>query len=172
MDGRPPAVLARVRLRPLQDPERSVISGPLANRLLQARDRLDVVVEDVGPGGHDHTQGRFLAVEVGDQDLHAHAGAGVAQPADRLGEDAGTAVVEVVAGDARDDDVLEPKSSNRLGHAPGLVQVVDRRLAGLDGTEPAGPGADISQDHDRGRALVPALPDVRAVRLLADGVER
>ena len=53
-----------------------------------------------------------------------------------------------------------------------LVVVEPGRSAGLDRAEPAGPGARVAQDHDRRRALVPALPDVGAAGLLADRVER
>ena len=83
-----PAELARVLLRPLENPERSVVSSPLPDRLLQPRDRLDVVVQDVRPGRHHRPERLRLAVEVGDQDLDAHARARVPQPPDRLGEDA------------------------------------------------------------------------------------
>src|SRR4029079_6627001 len=57
-------------------------------------------------------------------------------------------------------------------HAVGLVRVIRAGPAGLARTEATGPRADVAQDHDRGRALLPALPDVGAVRFLADGVER
>ena len=90
---------------------------------------------------------------------------------DRLGEDVGAAVGQVVAGDARDDDVLQAQSGDRLGDAARLVIVEPGRAARLDVAEAAGAGAGVAQDHDRGGALVPALPDVRAVGLLADGVE-
>ena len=92
--------------------------------------------------------------------------------ADRLGEDARAAVGQVVAGDAGDDDVLQAERADRLGDASRLVVIEPGRAAGLDRAEPAGPGAGVAEDHDRGGALVPALPDVRAVGLLADRVER
>ena len=95
----------------------------------------------------------------------------VAHLADRLGEDPGSAVGQVVAGHARHDDVLEAHRPDRLGDAARLVGIEPGGPAGLHGTEPAGPGAGVAQDHDRGRALVPALPDVGAVGLLADRVE-
>ena len=50
--GRVP-VLVRVGLRPLEDAQRPIPAGALADRLLQAADRLEVVVQDVGPGLHD-----------------------------------------------------------------------------------------------------------------------
>ena len=81
------------------------------------------------------------------------------------------AVGQVVAGDAGHDDVLEAHRADRLGDAARLVVIEPGRPAGLDRAEPAGPGAGVAEDHDRGRALVPALPDVGAVGLLADRVE-
>ena len=81
------------------------------------------------------------------------------------------AVGQVVAGDARHDDVLEPERRDGLGDAARLVVVEPGRPAGLDRAEAAGPGAGVAEDHDRGGALVPALADVRAVGLLADRVQ-
>ena len=55
--------------------------------------------------------------------------------------------------------------------AARLVVIEPGRPAGLDRAEAARPGAGVAQDHDRRGALVPALPDVRAVGLLADRVQ-
>ncbi len=85
---------------------------------------------------------------------------------------AGAAVGQVVAADAGDHDVLEAHDGYRLGHAARLVVVVPVGTAGLDGAEAAGPRAGVAQDHDRGRALLPALADVGAASLLAHRVER
>src|SRR5215212_4927969 len=52
-----------------------------------------------------------------------------------------------------------------------FIDVELRRLAGENGAEAAGAGADVAQDHEGRGAVVPALADVRAARLLADGVE-
>ena len=158
-------------LRPAQDVQAALPAGPLADRLLEPAHRLEVVVEDVGPGVHHDPEPLVRAVEVGDQDLDAHPGAGRPEAADRLGEDPGAAVGQVVAGDAGDDDVLEAQRGDRLGHPARLVVVEPGRPAGLDRAEPARPGAGVAEDHDRGRPLVPALPDVRAVGLLADRVQ-
>ena len=129
------------------------------------------MVEDVGSGVHDRPQPVIRSVEVGDQHLDAHARARLAHGEDRLGEDARSAVGEVVTGDAGDHDVLEPHRGDGLRDAARLVVVEPGRAAGLHGAEAAGPGARVAEDHDRGGALVPALPDVRAVGLLADRVE-
>ena len=167
-----PAEFARVRLRPLENAERSVVSSSLPDRLLQPRDRLDVVVEDVRPCRHHRPERRLLSVEVGDQDLDAHAGARVAQAPDRVGEDARAAVGQIVAGHACDHDVIEAQAADGLGHAARLVQVVDGGPVRLDRAEPAGAGAGVAEDHDRGRSLVPALAHVRALSLRANGVQR
>ena len=166
------ADLAGHRLGVVEDAEAALPAGALADRLLEPPDGLEVVVEDVGPGVHHGAQRGVGAVEVGDEDLDAHPGRGLAHPADRLGEDARAAVGQVVAGDAGDHHVLQAEPADRLGDASRLVVVEPGRLAGLDRAEAAGPGAGVAQDHDRGGALVPALPDVRAVGLLADRVER
>ena len=99
------------------------------------------------------------------------AGAGGPDAPDRLGEDGRPAVGQVVAGDRGDHHVVEVEGRHGLGHPARLVGVEPGRPAGPDGAEPAGAGAGLAQDHDRGRALVPALPEVRTARLLADGVE-
>ena len=78
---------------------------------------------------------------------------------------------QVVAGDAGDDDVLEPEGADRLGDPSRFVLVVPGGPAGLHGAEAARPGARVAEDHDRRGALVPALPDVRAAGLLAHRVE-
>src|SRR3954449_5459900 len=67
--------------------------------------------------------------------------------------------------------MLQPKPREGLGDPPRLVLVEPGGAAGLDVAEAAGAGAGIAEDHDRRGALVPAVPDVRAVGLLADGVE-
>ena len=56
-------------------------------------------------------------------------------------------------------------------HPGRLERVVPRRLARLDVAEAAAAGARVAEDHERRRAALPALADVRARRLLADRVE-
>src|SRR6185295_18623650 len=90
---------------------------------------------------------------------------------DRPGEDRRAAVGQVVASNRGDHHVLEAHRGNRFGDAARFVVVEPRWAARLDGAEPAGAGAGVAEDHDRRGALVPALPDVRAVGLLADRVE-
>ncbi len=90
---------------------------------------------------------------------------------DRLRPDGGTAVGEIVAVDAGDDDVREVQLAQRAGDAERLPWIGRLRAAGLDVAEPAGAGAGVAQDHDRRRAARPALADVGAGGFLADRVE-
>ena len=151
------AVLGGVDLRPLEHGQRPVPAGALADGLLEPLHRLEVVVEDVRAGLHHGPERGLLAVEVRDQDLDAHQRAAGADLADRRGEGARAAVGQVVAGDAGHHHVVEAHRGDRLGDPARLVVVEPGGLAGLDGAEAAGPGADVAQDHDGRGALVPAL---------------
>ena len=53
----------------------------------------------------------------------------------------------------------------------GLERIDRARHAGLDVAEGAGAGAGVAEDHHRRVLLGPALADIRAGRLLADGGE-
>ena len=141
---------------------------------MQAADGLDVVVEDLRPGG-EHGAERFLldAEEVGRQHLDARLGQLRLDRADRGREVAGAAVGHVVAVDGRDDDVLQLHLRSRLADTERL-EWVGRvlGLAGVDVAVAAGAGARVAEDLERRGAATPALGDVRAARLLADRVQR
>ena len=112
-----------------------------------------------------------VALEVAGQHLERHRRACRLDPADGLGPVRGAAVGEIVAIDAGDHGVLELEPAEHLGDAARLVRVGGQRAAGGDVAEPARPRADVAEDHDRQRAAVPALADVRAARALAHGVQ-
>src|SRR5581483_6957540 len=94
---------------------------------IEARHRLEVVVVDVGARRDHGFDGAVLAQEVGGEHLDGGGGRGRADGADRGGEVARAAVVEVVAVDRGDDHVGE----SQLGHGGGDV-------AGLGRVERAG----------------------------------
>ena len=101
MHGRRGRISRGIDLGPREHPEGPVVAGPLADGLLEALHRLDVVVEDVRAGLHHGPQRLLLAVEVGDEHLDAHARASRARSARMVAaNDAGAAVGQVVAGDA------------------------------------------------------------------------
>src|SRR5690606_17034294 len=81
------------------------------------------------------------------------------------------AVGQIVAVDRSDDDVLETEPGGRRGDMFRLERIDLARHPGLDVAERAGARADVAEDHHRRVLLAPALADVRAGRLLADGVE-
>ncbi len=79
------------------------------------------------------------------------------------------AVRQVVAIDRGQHHVFEPHELDRARHVLRLLGIEPAaRIAGIDRTEAAGAGANRAHQHDGGGAGVPALADVRALRLLAD----
>ena len=141
--------------------------------LLEPGHRLDVVVEDVGLGldhGADVVLGRPLRslmrtsmlVPGFSRRIWRIVSATIRAPPS--GRSSRATMVTTTC--------LRPIWLRRLGDAPRLVPVGDRRAAGVDGAEAAVPRADAAEDHEGRRAERPALADVRAARLLADGVER
>ena len=147
------------------------VAGAGADRGIEPRHRLEIVVEDVGPGFDDGLDRARLAHEVGGQDLDGGRRGGVADRPDDGREMAGAAIVEVVAVDRGDHDMVQAELAHRLGDMRRLVRIDQVRPSGRDVAEGAGTGAHAAQDHHRGVLLLPALADVGAGRLLADGVE-
>ncbi len=142
-----------------------------ARERVQARDDLDVVVEDVGALGDDLGERHLLALEVGGEHLDLAAGRLAADLADDADEGGGALVGQVVAVDGGDDRVAQAHARDRARDAGGLERVVPGGLAGLDVAEAAAARAGVAEDHERGGAALPALADVRAGGLLADGVQ-
>ena len=95
----------------------------------------------------------------------------VADGADGGGEMLRAAVGEIVAVDRGDDDVGKPELRRRFADMRGLVRVERAGQTGLDIAEGAGARAGVAHDHEGGVLLLPALADVRAAGLLADGVQ-
>ncbi len=158
-------------LRAAEHLERTLVPRLRANARVQARDGLDVVVQDLGPRG-EHGVQRFRAPhEVGDQHLDGRRGRLTADLADRIREDLGAAVRQLVAVHARHDRVAERHLGDRLTDAPRLVGVHAARPPGLHGAEAARPRAGVAEDHERRGASAPALRHVRAVRFFADRVQ-
>ena len=108
-------------------------------------------------------QGFVQALEIRDQHFHAAAGESSANLPDGFRKNARAAQVIVVAVHAGDDGMLQAQRRDGFGYAAGLVPI-DRPGPSLgDRAEPATPRADIAQQHERGGAMVPALPDIGAL---------
>ena len=165
---RPLLVVRPARLGPRQHGQAAGVVGRWADGPLEAGHRLHVVVQHVGPGVEDRCRGPRPTLAVGDQDLDGGPRLAAADGSDRLGERGRPAVGEVVARHGRDDRVVEAHAGDGFGDPLGLVVIELQRLGRVDQAEPAGPGATLAVDHERGRAVGPALEDVRAAGVLAD----
>ena len=97
-------------------------------RRIKPRHRLDIVVEHVGPGGGDAIDGARLVAEIGRQHFDGGAGRQRPHPLDAGDELEGAAIVEIVAVDRGDDDMLQAHRCHRFRQmfrfvtstAPGL----------------------------------------------------
>ena len=159
-------------LEALEQRQAELVVGARARFLVQARHGLHVVVHDVGRRVlQDRQRLVQAAAEVGHQHLDLRLRRGLAGGADALGIVAGAAVAQVVAVDRGDDDVLQLECRDRLGQVGRLVHVQRIRAAVADVAERAAPGALVTHDHEGRGALAEAFADVRAARLLADGVQ-
>ena len=152
----------------LQDGERALVLGTGADERGEAFDGFEVVIEDVRAGVHDQLESPVAVVEIGDEDFDDDVGVDLADGADGFAEVFGTAVLEVIASDGGDDDVLEVHPVGGLGDAGGFVGFEGVGLGGLDRAETAGTGALVPGDHEGGGALPPAFPTVWALGFLAD----
>ena len=161
------AHLARVA----QDAQRALPARAPARHRVQPRRDLDVVVEHVGPLGDHLRERHLLAAEVGRQALDLAPRRLHADRADDADPGLRAVVGQVVAIDAGDDRMAEPHLRHRAGDAQRLERVVEGRLAGLDVAEAAAARAGVAEDHERRRAALPAVADVRAGGLLADRVQ-
>jgi len=81
------------------------------NRWVAAFDGFEVVSDDLGFGIDDHLECGLVAFEVAYEDFDGHVWASLSSPDDGLGPNPGAAVVEIIAIDGGDDDVLEPSAS-------------------------------------------------------------
>ncbi len=159
-------------LRAPEQLQRAAEAGAGAHLAVQARHRLRVVVQDVGPGGDHGLEGGPVPLEVRDQDLHRAAGHTGADLTDAGGEDARSPVTLIVTVDGGDHRMAQAHARHRVGHAAGLLGVGRTRgQPGLDRAEPAGAGAYVTQDHEGRGAAVPAVADIGTAGLLAYGVE-
>ena len=132
------------------------------------RDDAAHVCEDIEPRLREGLYAGVVAGVVGDKALDADLGLAELEQLDRRGKVLRAAVVQIVAVDRRQHDVVDAPFGHRHGRIPrlGLVERRRRRV-GLHRAELAAARARVSHQHDRRRAAVPALPDVWALRLLA-----
>src|ERR1700732_4913358 len=155
----------------LQKPDRVEITRAGPNREIFGRDSLDVIIENIGLGRDDRLKRALFAQKVWGQDLDRGVCARRADCRDHFREMPCPAVVKVVAIDGSDDGMGEPEYLNRFTDTGGLGRIERAREAGLDIAEGAGARTSVAHDHKSRVFFLPALADVGASRLLADGYE-
>ena len=119
----------------------------------------------------DNLQRFVETLKVRDQDFHTAIRHQLADLANGLGEDSSTTQIVVIAIHAGDDRMFQAQSGNRFGHAARLVPLDGSRPAFGHGAKTAPPGADVSQEHKGGGAMVPALADIGTLRRLTNGMQ-
>ena len=149
------ARVAESRTDPLEDP----------------RNGLDVVCQHLGAGVEDLGEQVRTTGEVGDEHLDPAAGDVGVYTSNGLGVEPRSLVGEVVPGNAGHRRIAQSHPGDRLRDAPRLIAVELCRATGVDLTEVAPPGALVTADEEGGLPVLPALEDVRASGLLADGVQ-
>ena len=160
------------RLEVLHQLQRVRVIGARACLPVKPGDSLEVVVEDVRQPLAEDVEGDVeAAAEVGDQRFDGRRRRGLAYGADDIDKMAGSAVAQVVAVDAGDDDILQLERGNRIRQFSRLVRVGRQRLAVAHVAERAAAGADVAEDHEGCRAAPEALADVGAGGFLADRVQ-
>ena len=112
-----------------------------------------------------------IALRIGDQRLDPSQRPASADRLDALCDERHPTVGEIVAGHHRQHGVVEPHTVDRFGDPRRLTGVRLERLAGVDQAEAARSRAALPQHHERRCAVGPALGEVRAAGVLADGDE-
>jgi hypothetical protein len=132
-------------------------------------DGFHVLCEHLQAGIHHRGDGILVAFEVRRQRFDGGLGIHGADGADTGGVVGSAAVGQIVAVHGREHHVAQPHEPDRFGGLCRLVGIEPAfRVSRVHGAEAAGAGADRAHEHDRGRAVRPALGQVGAVRLLAD----
>ena len=129
------------------------------------------MVQRIRPRVHRGLQRVPVPVEVRYQQLYLASRNPPAYLPDALREYERPPVRQIVAVHRRYHHVPQPHPLHRLREPDGFLQVQPLRNSGRDRAVRAGPRAYIPQDHERRCPSLPALPDIRTARLLADRMQ-
>ena len=155
----------------LEQPQRSEVARARPHHEIFRRHRLEIVVEHVGSRVDHDLDRAVLAQEVGRQHLDRGARIARSDRPDGVREMLRAAVVKIVAIDRSHDHMGKPELRHRVGDVLRFGRFERARQSGLDVAEGAGARAHVAHDHEGGVALLPALADVGAARLLAHGMQ-
>jgi len=129
------------------------------------------VVHHVGPRVEHRSERGIVPLKIGDQDFDPARRVKRARLPDGVGEDRRPTVFKIIPVDRRNDDVTQAERADGMRDTSRLVRVGGRRPAVGHGAVRARPGANLSENHECGCAVVPAFADIRALRFLAHRVE-
>ena len=133
--------------------------------------RLDIMVQRVRLRVHHLRQRVRIPLKVRYQHLHLARRQPLPYLPYALREDERTPVRQVVPIHGSNHRVPQPKPLHGLRQSHRLLQVESRRHPRIHRAVRASPRADVPQHHESSRAPVPALPDIRTMRLLADRIQ-
>ena len=137
----------------------------------EAAHGLDVVIEDGRVGIEDDVHGRQAAFKVGRQNFDGRVRADFSDFFNAGCKLFGSAVLQVIARNRRNDNVLQPQVRRRFSQVFWFHWVQRFRFALGDGAVAAGPRADAAQDQEGRRLVAEAFANIRAVCTFADCVE-
>ncbi len=127
------------------------------------------MVQHVGSGIKYRCKGIWVALAVGDEHLNGRSRVGLPDSGDRGRKRRRPAIGKVIAGHGRYHGVRQAHLGHRSRHPPRFRPIQVAGPTGVDQAEPTRPGAALTVDHERGRAVVPTVEDVRTAGLLTDG---
>ncbi len=151
--------------------ERTLVAAAGFRHTIEPRYRFDVVIQDLRPCRNDHADRLLGALKVRCQYLDLASRCLPADLLDYLHKGAAGTHVIVVAIHAGDHGVPQTQSGHGKGNPSWLIRVNRLGPAAGHGAETATPGAAITQHHEGGCFVVPALADIGAVGALAHGVQ-
>ena len=130
------------------------------------------MVENIGARRDNRFERRPFAAKIGNEHFDPATRDAPANFFNGAGKNSGSTVGLVVAIHGSDDGIAQAHLLDGFGNAQRLVFLGRaNRLARRDGAETAGARADVSQNHERGSAMIPALAHVGAAGALTDGVQ-
>ena len=153
--------------RTLQHVQGKAVLGTEAYHGREPLHRLQIVIENMRGGIHDHGQSILISAEVGGEYLEHGLRAQLTDAADDFGNVRCAAIGQVIARHHGDHGVVQVHVSHALGNLTGLLRVERFGLGRAGGAEAAGAGAHITACHERGRAVAPAFATVRTHGFLA-----
>ena len=129
------------------------------------------MIQNIGLGIENNLQGFVEPLEVGDQYFHPATRREFANLANGFGENASSAQVIVIAIHTGHDGMLQAECGHGFSDPSWFVPLDRTRFALGDGAKSATPGANIAQQHERGGAVIPALPNIGTLSRLAHRVQ-